>query len=53
MEYAYNTELEVLNLTSDSGILNTIRLPKKDIEGLYFFLWALLVENDDFDESEI
>ena len=44
MNFNYNQEYQTLEITTDSGMTQSIRIPKQYLEKLYFMLWVELNE---------
>ena len=52
MNFAYNTTYQTLEITTDSGMTQSIRIPKQYLEKLYFMLWVELQEQNTPTENQ-
>lgn len=46
MNFNYNREYQTLEITTESGMTQSIRIPEQYLEKLYFMLWSVLQEQD-------
>ena len=44
MNFNYNREYQTLEVTTDTGMLQSIHIPEQYLEKLYFMLWAEMHE---------
>lgn len=52
MNFNYNQEYQTLEVTTESGITQSIHVPKQYLEKLYFTIWVELQEQNTSTENQ-